>query len=267
MANQSLERNPMTYFPLLHAPECCGYVTLCNFPPNNWEDRTRQERLVQVSWADNGKWHSKLLDQLAFGKSLTIEASDLKGVVPEEALVLLSLSERAFQQSSDELPSPVLPATVLPAWRATLGLRYGPAETSYQGELVPFPDNASLLTFGPFIQPGPGIRNFLLLVNLAKNPCSRKGNLQMLDAESNKIYGDVSIRSNAVNIIDLDAAQLPENKLPVFFSKEMTGIPLYLSIDKTSYMMSMEHTHPPASMAIHGNRWALQKKLKANWLG
>ena len=37
-------------------------------------------------------------------------------------------------------------------WRATVGFNLFESQTSYQGEINPFPQKASLLTFHPFIQ-------------------------------------------------------------------------------------------------------------------
>jgi len=48
-------------------------------------------------------------------------------------------------------------------------------------------------------------------------------------------------------------------------SENMAGIPLYFSRNKITRQMSLEHTHPPASFAIHGKRFAVQQELKKIW--
>lgn len=257
----------MTYFPMLKAPGCNGYVTVSNFPPNNWEDRSRKPRYVHVTWAEGNKWESRLLHKLDFGQFHTIDADSLTGIVPDDSLPLLSLGDGHLPESVDELPVPILPKSQLPGWRATLGLRYANVETSYQGEIIPFPVKASLLTFGSFAQRGPQMHNYMLLVNMTKNATRMSGTLEMRVAESNTVYGETTVFTNAVNIVDIDAYNPSESSLPLFFCREMTGIPLYLTIDTKNTQVSMEHTHPPASLAIHGNRWAVQHKLKEHWFG
>ena len=44
----------------------------------------------------------------------------------------------------------------------------------------------------------------------------------------------------------------------------MAGIPFGFGISKKNNMLSMEHTHPPASFVIHGERFSIQKKIKEN---
>ena len=56
--------------------------------------------------------------------------------------------------------------------------------------------------------------------------------------------------------------ELCETDLPILISKDMSGIPLFLATSDTSNSMSLEHTHPPASYVVHGQRWAVQKYLK-----
>jgi hypothetical protein len=46
----------------------------------------------------------------------------------------------------------------------------------------------------------------------------------------------------------------------------MAAIPLYFSMDQEGQHLSLEHTHPPASLVIHGNRWAVQRSIKENWI-
>ena len=45
----------------------------------------------------------------------------------------------------------------------------------------------------------------------------------------------------------------------------MAGIPFGFGISKDEKMLSLEHTHPPASFAVHGNRFAVQGQIKKQW--
>ena len=45
-----------------------------------------------------------------------------------------------------------------------------------------------------------------------------------------------------------------------------SGIPFGLGIAKSGRMLSLEHTHPPASLVLHGDRRGVQGKIKKSWI-
>ena len=45
----------------------------------------------------------------------------------------------------------------------------------------------------------------------------------------------------------------------------MAGIPFGFAISKDKKMLSLEHTHPPASFVVHGQRFLVQKEIKRKW--
>ena len=45
----------------------------------------------------------------------------------------------------------------------------------------------------------------------------------------------------------------------------MAGIPFGFGISNTNDMLSLEHTHPPASFVLHGERIKVQGELKKRW--
>ena len=45
----------------------------------------------------------------------------------------------------------------------------------------------------------------------------------------------------------------------------MAGIPFGLGICKQNSMLSLEHTHPPASFVVHGQRFKVQGNIKSKW--
>jgi hypothetical protein len=153
----------------------------------------------------------------------------------------------------------------MPAWRATLGLSSNSAQTSYQGELDSFPSPGSLLTFGPFLQFGSRIENYLILLNLEISAVSRVSELGIFDTTELVSKGSYKIRNNAVNLIPLDGHGFGLKSLPLIICKDMSGIPLYFSCTQDRGFLSLEHTHPPASLVVHGNRWEAQKLLKKRW--
>jgi hypothetical protein len=255
----------MSYYPILKAPGAQGWVTLCNFSPNNWEAQGGQQQFINVTWASSGLWTSKNLGVLAPGAFQTINVSDVADVVPAGALALLSLTRTPAPAESNVLPKLDTVPTSVPAWRATLGLTTSDAQTSYQGELDAFPPQGSLLTFGPFLQFGEGIKNHLIFLNVENSPATRTAELEVYDTAGLKLKGRFPLINNAANSISLDGLGFESGDLPLFICRSMASIPLYFSSAMDGACLSLEHTHPPASLVIHGRRWEVQKLLKNRW--
>lgn len=256
----------MSYYPILKAPGCQGWTTLCNFSPNNWETRDSSEKFVNVTWRYEAGWKTENIGNLASGEIRTVKSQDIAGLVPEDALPLLSLTMAKLSAHSDNLPRIDATRTTVPAWRAALGLSTTHASTSYQGEIDPFPTQGSLLTFGPFIQFGEGIENYLILLNVENSPITRISQVEIYDSEKTALKGTFEVRNNDATIIALDSLGFSPADLPLIICRGMSGIPLYFSKTSDGSFLSLEHTHPPASYVIHGKRWEAQKILKNIWL-
>ena len=255
----------MSYYPILKAPYCTGKTTLYNFPPNNWEGARNDKKVINLSYIDDGLWHSIELGELAHGDCQIINYQDVKNLVPDNALPLLSLTRNKLEKTSEELPQLADSETNVPQYRSTLGLVSKHTMTSYQGEINPFPKQASLLTFSPFLQFGSGVENYVLIMNLEKLPESRKAVVEIYDAHSKELKKIKSAYSNQINIISLNDMGFNEQNLPVIICREMAFIPLYFSSYKLGEMLSLEHTHPAASLVVHGNRFGVQKQIKESW--
>lgn len=255
----------MSYYPVLKAPGARGWATLCNFPPNNWEVRHRGDQWVNVTWASEGRWLTESLGALAEGGVRTVTDQELAGRVPAEALALLSLTRTPLPAESGILPKLDTPSTTTPAWRATLGLATDTAQTSYQGELDPFPQTGTLLTFGPFLQFGAGLENHLILLNLENSATDRISELEIFDSAGLGLKGKFKVRNNSANVIPLDGLGFGPENLPLLICRSMAAIPLYFSRTSDGAFLSLEHTHPPASLVVHGKRWEAQKLLKNRW--
>lgn len=255
----------MSYFPILSAPDCTGFTQVSNFPPNNWEFRTSRQRYVNVTWRTGERWISRIIDQLPPGNVLTVRLRDIQEFVPESCLPLLSLTELPLPESSPSLPTLDTPKTVAPAWRAAVGLSTGVARTSYQGEIDPFPPKASLLTFCPFLQFGANVSNFLLLLNIEKSPELRTVELDVYEAGDMVRRVTFKATNNDLSIFCLDELEFRNEDLPLFVCGQMAAIPLYLTKARDGASLSLEHTHPPASLVVHGKRWQAQKLVKDLW--
>jgi len=255
----------MSYFPILKAPHCSGQTTLYNFSPNNWESIYKGSQSINLSYTDGIFWHSIVLDELTYGDCQVVKYQDIKNLIPDNALPLLSLTQNKLDETSKELPQLVSNQTNVPQHRSTLGLTSQYTATSYQGELDPFPIKASLLTFSPFLQFSEKIENFVLLLNLEKQADSRKVKVEIFDANTKTLKCEKTALSNNITVISLDDCGFSKNDLPVVICKEMAAIPLYFSCVNDGEFLSLEHTHPPASLVVHGARFGAQKYLKDYW--
>jgi len=255
----------MAYYPILKAPYCSGQTILYNFSPNNWESVYKGSQTINLTYTDGILWHSIELGELAYEDYQVINYQDVKKLLPDNALPLLSLTRNKLHKTSKELPQLVSNQTNVPEYRSTLNLVSKYTATSYQGELNPFPTKASLLTFSPFLQFSDKVENFLLLLNLEKKAEIRKVKVEIFDANTRILKCEKTAFSNNITFISLDDCGFSKNDLPVVICREMASIPLYFSCENHGEFLSLEHSHPPASLVVHGERFAAQKHLKDYW--
>lgn len=255
----------MSYYPILFAPYCSGKTTLYNFPPNSWEPTEKCDQFVSLTFIKDRLWHSKTIDKLKYQEYKVIDYSDIVDLKSDGALRLLSLSKEKLPKISKELPVLNCNHTCTPAFRATLSLRSKFSETSYQGEIDPFPSQGSMLTFSPFMQFGKNIENYFLLMNLEKKAENRVVEVEIYDANTKDLKKVQSAFSNQISVISLDNIGFDEATLPVIICRDMASIPLYFSTYKQGELLSLEHTHPPASLVLHGNRFGALKQVKEYW--
>jgi hypothetical protein len=45
----------------------------------------------------------------------------------------------------------------------------------------------------------------------------------------------------------------------------MSAIPFAFGFSKNGSILSIEHTHPPAMLVLHGNRMLVQSEIKSSW--
>lgn len=255
----------MAYFPILSAPYCQGETTVYNFSPNNWEVAEKIDQYLYLTFAYEGVWHNLLLNQIGYGNCHVLSRKDLTSNLPDDVTPFISLSKSFLEKTSKELPDTIINKTNFPQYRSSLGLVSQHAKTSYQGELTPFSSRASLLTFAPFLQFGNNIENYILIVNLEISPKKRIEKLEIYDARKKKLCKQLDIYSNHVNIISLDDMGFNIDDLPVIICRGMASVPIYFSVLDKGKSLSLEHTNPPASLVILGNRFGVQNYLKNYW--
>ena len=153
----------------------------------------------------------------------------------------------------------------VPAWRNTSGFFNAYTQVSYQSDVEPLPSKASLMTFHPFIQFSE-IENRLIVLNVTTSPEIIESNIQVYNSSDMKLIAEEKVKTNSLTTIYLDKYNFQPSDLPIFYCPRMAGIPFGLGISTDSRMLSLEHTHPPASLVLHGNRREIQGKIKKNWV-
>lgn len=261
----------MPFYPLFKIKEIPGFTQLANFSPNNWEKISSGIKNVFAIFSDGREWRVKqqgIISENEFCSYSTADFFSLKtdefdGVFIED-LILFDMRDGALPDQLDELPESGFVSSHWPEWRATIGFKSLNSQVSYQGEILPTPPKASLLTFHPFIQ-FEDARNYFIFLNIEKSPVHRWSEIDIYLSSTGKKVDTKKIRNNAANIIPLDDYGFTPEDLPVFYSKNMAGIPFGFGKSISSEMLSLEHTHPPGSFTIHGNRIIAQRDIKSSW--
>jgi hypothetical protein len=223
------------------------------------------EQQINVTWPSVDGWITKNLGVLEPDAMRTVAANEVTSLVPEGALALLSLTVMRLPEISDSLPNLNSLKTSTPVWRSTIGLSTHLAQTSYQGEIDPFPQQGTLLTFGPFLQYGAGVENFLVLLNIENAPAFRNATLEIFNPDGGELKAKIDVQNNKANVIPLNDLGFKPGELPLFICRGMSGVPLYFSRTIDGGFLSLEHTHPPSSFVVHGKRIEAQRVLKKNW--
>jgi len=242
-----------------------GFLDLSYFPPNNWENRIKGKINLYAIWPSEDKWATQNLGTIEFGESRLILSIDHQEKL-KTGLCLIYPTSGTLENQLSELPDLPVWNSRIPEWRATTGFRNATAQTSYQGEIFPLPEKASLLTFHPFIQYGE-VENRLLVLNATKKPEILESDIFLYDSMSKSKRGSARVSTNSVSTIALDKFDFKPHELPAFVIPNMAGIPFGLGIAKDGSMLSMEHTHPPASLVLFGNRFGVQGAVKKKWFG
>ena len=253
------------FFPLMKTPNLNGFCDLVYESPNNWENRIHKPISLYLLWSNGNRWLSKKISEMNYGDEIRLVTSDIDEKCLATGLALIYPSLEPIEPELSTLPSRKVWYSEIPAWRNTSGFYNEFTQVSYQSDIEPLPSKASLLTFHPFIQFGVVINN-LLVFNVTNDPKIQSGKISMFNSLDKSFVADTLISTNSLTTIPLDVYSFKPTDLPVFYSPEIAGIPFGLGIAKSGKMLSLEHTHPPASLVLHGNRRAIQGKIKKSWI-
>ena len=253
------------FFPLMKTPNLNGFCDLVYESPNNWENRIHKPISLYLLWSNGNRWLSKKISEMNYGDEIRLVTNDIDEKCLATGLALIYPSLEPIEPELSTLPSRKVWYSEIPAWRNTSGFYNEFTQVSYQSDIEPLPSKASLLTFHPFIQFGDVINN-LLVLNVTNDPKIQSGKISMFNSFDKSFVADTLASTNSLTTIPLDVYNFKPTDLPVFYSPEIAGIPFGLGIAKSGKMLSLEHTHPPASLVLHGNRRAIQGKIKKSWI-
>jgi hypothetical protein len=264
----------MAFYPMFNINDVNGFVSLPNFSPNSWENTHHEKKKIfAFTNKNNGFWSVHDFGEIEKNQFANFSVENFSNELSSEILddvvindlVLFQLRRGRLEGVLHELPALDFNPTHWPEWRATIGFKGIGSRVSYQGEITPTPPQATLLTFHPFIQ-FEDINNYFVFVNIEKSPIYRWSEIEIFLSSTGKKIDSKKIRNNAANIISLDEYGFSPDELPVFYCKSMAGIPFGFGKSKTTGMLSLEHTHPPGSLTLHGNRMLAQRDIKVGWV-
>ena len=253
------------FFPLMKVQGFNGFLDLIFQGSNNWENRDKTSKILHLIWSSHGQWNSKIIQKIKYGDGVRLATEEVGPDQIQNGLAFVYPSNVELPAILEALPSERTWVGDVPAWRATSGLMNDHAQVSYQAEVDPLPNKASMLTFHPFIQFGDVI-NYLLVLNLRKDPLVETSTLEIYNSYTKEFIDSTSIKSNSLTLIPLDKYGFKPTDLPLFVSNSLAGIPFGFGVHKSGKMLSLEHTHPPASFALFGDRRKVQSQIKSSWM-
>ena len=252
------------FFPILRALHLQGFLDFGYLSANNWENLESRPMNLYALWTDGDCWRSEFQGVINRGENIRINSNSLRPEMLATGICLIYPTVDELMPKLDLLPKKPYWFSSIPEWRCTSGLFNENAQTSYQAEIYPLPSKASMLTFHPFIQFNL-IDNYLLVLNITSEPAIETHQIELFNSSNLERYGLAEVRTNSASVIKLDEFGFTSSDLPLFISRTMAGIPFGLGIAKDGSMLSLEHTHPPASLVLFGNRNQIQSKIKKGW--
>jgi hypothetical protein len=256
----------MVYYPLIKVPKFSAKTTVFNFSPNNWELRKPvSPKFINASWVQDGLWHTTSILFISPNQCIDVTSDQCEILAGIDRHVFLSMSNVQQSYVGNSLPEFLVERTSYPEWRASLHILSEYSSTSYLGEIAPFPSKSSCLSFGGMFQQELHIKNNVIFINLEKSSISRTEVLTIHSPHTGKIIEEFVVKNNSVNLLEMPIFEFEKDFLPVIISRGMGGIPLYFSHDSEGVSLSLEHSHPPSSYVVHGDRNRAQRELKKYW--
>ena len=245
-------------------------LEVSNFSPNNWEAYRESRKNIFLCRRREQYWENLLVADLRVDESFQLDAFDY--MIHDEELAAVILTRGLLENKTAGLPS-TASETSYPEFRCKISVRLDNSISSYQGEMVTFPTgSASSLFFDFMPQVAEQIDRYLVLLNFERSPLIRTGELIVsevsLHSNEVKFVDNFEVLSNSVTVIPLNSlkAQIAFDSC-LMFNSNIGLIPYFVAHSREDEVLSFEHTHPPSSLVVLGNRFGVQKTIKQSWLG
>lgn len=247
-------------------------IGIAHFPPTRSKGYQANPAYVCAARIVQGKWFIQTLTFLAYGQSYAVKGEALNLSDDLLSQVVVFLSPKRLEGAYDELPSESA-FTSTASWRANVRIVSPTTSTSYMaeypGEMLDL-KRGSNVSVAPFYQSGAGICAKVFIVNFSRQPIVKEGNVYIKLHSSQRILKHIKVMSNRVSCLDLtDVAVIDETDSLVVVSPDLAFIPIYFSQTQEGTHLSLEHSHPPASLMMYGlpdQKRAIARQMKSYFM-
>ena len=150
-----------------------------------------------------------------------------------------------------------------PAFRANLEIcKIDGGLSSYQSEypIKMIEKKGSVLSSIDLLTNHNADKNYIIFKNIYSKPIKERFEGYFIDRNNKKIIKRINLVTNLTNFIEIEKDLI--GKGYYFFTKDYTGIPIFLS--EHYGHLSFEHTHPPHEYILNKNKYELISKIKSN---
>ena len=109
-------------------------------------------------------------------------------------------------------------------------------------------NKSDMVSLSPLVQRSNDVHTIGILVNMLFEPDLKPAEIHHCELETGKVLETFSSMRNRITIMKLPKS----DKVTYLFSKDMVGVPIYLSHTDRYDMMSFEHSHPPHEFTVGG---------------
>lgn len=256
-----------------------GSITYLNTPNNRLESMFIRKVYKDIVYLGiyhlkNKYWRLKKVIKCEPFEFVEINRLELN-FEDHEMVVVVAKKSNCFEEESKILPEPdsLRIDNSIVAQRVSLNFSFLKSTSSYQGE---YPlqmarlEKSSFLSFDTL----KGLRNkssqsFLILMNISKNSNSTdEMEVKFFDPKNKDKFKLLFANLNAFTVFDPEKYEKGFNDKETIFltSKSCTFVPIILTIDLSTYQLSVEHMHPPSEYFMSPRKRELIKIIKSQWL-
>jgi hypothetical protein len=245
-----------------------SHLTLANFPCRDGEASWPSKQFIYATWTDGEKWNVRCVTSVEPGQTALLSDQHVPSDCPNDILPFYFLYPDKVANTLDQLIISDHMDTS-PIWRSNIQLCSATTRTGYQGEYpkeMLFVKKGTMVSIGPLVQKDENIKTKMIFIIMRRNPKVEAHKITLATLKTRRVLSEETVFSNRSTVIDLSELDHDPTDPLCVFSKETTGIPLFLSHDLEFSQLSFEHNLPATEMLVFGNRRLCQEKMKTWWL-